>query len=216
MSKYINSNSIRANELALILQKNPDDSLAWDEMVGVMRGSIKWTVLKFFAPGMTKDDLEQECYVQLPLLVSTWDPDIANFVPFAKACLRRKMITVFRSTQAKKYHPLNSAMSLDYALDAGDAFGDEITMEAMLVDPKAISPSDAFERADDVNYLFELLMPILTKAEAAVAKAYLQGMGYGEILTTSKRIKDVKAVDNCLNRIKTKARKLAESLELFD
>ncbi len=144
-----------------------------------------------FLVGGDKEDLIQEGMIGLFKAIRDYNPENgAPFAAFAKLCVERQMYTAIEAAGRLKNAPLNGYISLseeaDHLMDGG-------IEEAVI------------EKAS-YQQLYEKVRTILSTMENEVLELYLDGKDYTEIAKILG--KSDKSVDNALQRIKGKIRKL--------
>ncbi|MCR4656040.1 MAG: sigma-70 family RNA polymerase sigma factor [Lachnospiraceae bacterium] len=154
------------------------------------------------------DDLLQEGMIGLMKAVKSFDPEKgASFFTFAALCIRRQMISAVEASNRDKNAALNSYISLyDVPPDMDDEEG------RRLIDSlKELSTRSVEEIIIDIDAARELNRKIhdsLSPFEARVYEMYTSGMSYTEIAEVIG--KEQKSVDNAIQRIKSKIRKVIE------
>ncbi len=152
------------------------------------------------------DDLLQEGMIGLMKAVKSFDPDRgASFFTFAALCIRRQMISAVEASNRDKNAALNSYVSLyDVSLEMDDEDG------RRLIDSlKELSTRSVEEIIVDIDAAKELNRKIhktLSPFEEQVYEMYISGMSYTEISEVLE--KDQKSIDNAIQRIKSKIRKV--------
>ena len=151
--------------------------------------------------GVELNDLIQEGMLGLTNALKTFDDTKKIlFYTYAKTCIERKIISSSISANRKKHKPLNDSLSFDQELTdsnihLGDLFGtDEINPENLVIDE------------EEFNELKNKLTNDLTDFESQVFDLKINGFSYVEIADILDR--DKKAIDNALQRIKLKIKKI--------
>lgn len=144
-----------------------------------------------FLVGGDREDLIQEGMIGLFKAIRDFDPEKgAYFSAFAKLCVERQLYTAIEAAGRLKNAPLNAYISLseetDHLMDRG-------IEEAVI------------ERASLLQ-LCEKLKDHLSPMEKEVLDLYLEGRDYTEIARLIG--KPDKSVDNTLQRIKSKIKKI--------
>ena len=172
---------------------------ALEEIVNRYLNLIRSRAGSYFIPGAEKDDIIQEGMIGLYKAIMEFDETkTAYFRSFAAACIRNNIITAVKTAARKKNSPLNSYISLTKSNydDDGEtlldiiALGEERDPETIVIDR---------ENADGIEYTIN---KALSKLELQVLLEYLSGGSYNEI--AQKLGRDVKAVDNAIQRVKKK------------
>lgn len=152
----------------------------------------------YFIAGADEDDIVQEGFIGLYNAVKDFDGEkLPYFSVFAGVCVSRKILTAVKAATRQKHIPLNSYISLDN----GNAEGD--SPMAAAITAKGVSDPEAIlidrENVDGIEYKIN---KALSKLELEVLIYYLRDMSYQEIAEVLG--KDVKAVDNAIQRIRKK------------
>jgi len=199
---------------------------AYDEIVYRMKTRIGYLVHKFYIPGHTTDDINQEALFALRYkAIPDYKKEVIGrngpypFDKFAVLCIRRHLSTLLKTCYQNKQKTLNTSLSLDQDRN-------ESTEEALfLVDIIPRTDGTILEELGDKeyhNFLFNKLYERLSKFEKQVFLLYAQRYSYEEIAilikkkakkdgtkNQKKKIKDiVKSVDNALSRMKQKAKEV--------
>lgn len=149
-----------------------------------------------FLIGGDTDDLIQEGMIGLYKAIRDYDPNKeASFRTFAVLCIARQQNTAIESSNRNKNRPLNSYVSLsDEEWETAFAKMKEDSPEKIVIDREATD--EAMRR------IREALSPM----ERRVLDLYLQDHDYQEIAKIMQ--KEPKAIDNALQRIRAKVRKV--------
>ena len=183
----------------LVRLSQAGDHSALEEIVHRYLNLIRSRAGSYFIPGAEKDDIIQEGMIGLYKAVMEFDETkTAYFRSFAAACIRNNIITAVKTAARKKNSPLNSYISLTKGNYDDDS---ETLLDIMALgferDPETIVIDR--EDADGIEYTIN---KALSKLELQVLLEYLSGGSYNEI--ARKLGRDVKAVDNAIQRIKKK------------
>ena len=115
-----------------------------------------------------------------------------SFRSFAAVCIKNRIISAIKSAASNKHHPLNDGIPLD-EIDV-DSFSEYFRRS---VEEIVIEKENRDRLADTVS-------DTLTIYEQNVLKLYLEGLSYAEI--SHGLNKDVKSIDNAVQRIRHKLR----------
>ena len=188
----------KTDNRTLVFAELPDEELVTRSRAGESTATeYLLEKYKYMARGKAKllhilggdsDDLMQEAMIGLFGAIRDYDADKgASFQTFANLCITRQLYKAVQASNRKKHRPLNQAISLD--------------------EPAAEKKEDGAE-----GKLLDTLMRGLSPEEELIAQEntvlelYLDGMDYTEIAKKLGR-KD-KSIDNALQRIRMKIRKL--------
>lgn len=154
--------------------------------------------------GADLNDLVQEGMLGLTNAITHFNEQNENtFYTFATTCIRRKMLSLVVATKRLKNKILNESISIDSVDDIGDAysldylFGDETS-----------NPENVLMNSEYESYLMDFAKEKLTSLESAVFELKMSGFGYREI--SELLDKDVKVIDNALQRMKLKLKEIIQ------
>lgn len=190
-------NDLTDEELVELYQSGRRDAL--DSIIMRYRGLVNARANLYFIPGAEKDDIIQEGLIGLYKAANEFKTDKGlYFKPYAAACVKNNIITAIKTAARKKNSPLNSYISLTKsAYDDGD----ESLLNNMALDEVQNPESIVIDR-ENVDGIEYTINRVLSKLELEVLLEYLSGKSYQEIAVSLN--KDVKAVDNAIQRIKKK------------
>ena len=161
---------------------------------------VRQVTAPYFLIGGDREDLLQEGMIGLYNAIYHFrDGRNVTFYVFAEFCIKRNVITAVRAANRKKHLPLNSYISLFTGEDGGqeDPSG---ALSDML--PFGPDPENLFIEEENRRLFYEKLEGVLSKMEFQVLRFFMEGQSYQDI--ASSLGKDVKSVDNALQRIKKK------------
>lgn len=153
----------------------------------------------FFLSGGDSEDLIQEGMLGLLSAIREFDPQKgASFKTYAEICIRNRIQSAIRSASRKKHAPLNDGVSLDEVLsDETQSLGTQYFQR---------SPEEQVLARETENEFITAYSQRLSRFESQILSLYLEGLSYQEMAAITKR--DVKAVDNAVQRIRKKLAKL--------
>lgn len=184
----------------LIEKYKSGDNEACDEIIVRYKQAVRSATRNLFLVGGDEDDILQEGTIGLFKAIRDFDPDKeASFSTFASLCIRRCIYKAIEASNCLKNVPLNEAVSIF------DENGNEDSdnLDQALWDVKR-DPQNLIVESEYLKHRKEELYSKLSKLEKQVFDLYMEGFDYREI---SLRLeKEEKAIDNCLQRIKAKAK----------
>ncbi len=193
------------NELVEMAQSGDKDAL--EKILLRYKPLVHKKSQPYYMAGGDDDDIVQEGLIGLNAAVMDFDKDkFPLFNVFAGVCIERRIISAVKKASRLKHTPLNSYISLsDSAFDeeAGVQLG-EIIDSGMGENPENI----LIER-ENVMGIEGIINNVLSEFEMQVLLCHLNGMSYKETAAAVKR--DIKAVDNAMQRIK---KKLEQELDI--
>lgn len=184
-------------EVVLLAQSG--DAQALEHIIIRYRNFVYSKAKKFFLIGSEQDDLIQEGMIGLYEAVKSFKNEKASFKSFAGICIRRQMISAVKTATRNKHKPLNSYISLDK--NVYDSDNDAVFINSIL-DNSPQNPESIIIDKENLNGIENRINNTLSKLELQVLMYYLDGYSYQQI--AEKIEKDVKAVDNAIQRIKKK------------
>ena len=159
-------------------------------------------LIKYCNGGIDLNDLIQEGLVGLNEAINTFREDKeTNFGTYAKLCIQRRMYSVVKSTRTYKNKILNESISLEDE--------DDTNIDRFLVD-NSNNPSDMLEENAYQEEILKKLNEQLTDLERQVFELKKNYFNYKEIADILE--KDPKVIDNTIQRIKTKLKKIMKEI----
>lgn len=151
--------------------------------------------------GLELNDLIQEGRLGLNLAINSFTDDKdTSFYTYAKTCVERKMISVIISARRQKHRVLNESLSLEGTTELDNTF----TFEKSLED-NSYNPENILLDIENQEELIKEIYSHLTNFEVQVAELKINGFEYREIAEILD--KDIKSIDNAIQRIRTKFKK---------
>lgn len=186
-------------DIIKLIRKN-NNGLASEYLVNKYKNLVKIKARSYFLMGSDHDDIIQEGMVGLFKAIRDFEPERkAPFIAFAELCITRQIYSAIKSASRNKHKPLNSYVSLNRPVFESDSYHTYIDFLPM---ETSSDPAEIFIQREDRNYIETRITKSLSSFEATVLSLYLQGRSYIEIATITK--KQIKSVDNALQRIKRK------------
>ncbi len=217
----------------LIMRSRGGDSAATDFVMEKYKGLVRRKAADLFLPDGDRDDLIQEGMLGLFKAVRDYDyGKEASFATFANLCVTRQLYTAVEAAGRKKHQPLNTALSYDAVLPMDGAGteseqgrrngsrsqrGSSGTLHSgsgngasflELLASEENDPELQYISQESSRQLEESIYSVLSPMERKVLDLYLSDLDYREI--AAQLDKDPKSMDNALQRIKTKVRKLLQ------
>lgn len=160
--------------------------------VGTWEGIVEALARRYFAPGLTREDICQEARLGVWEGINGWDPDggrsLKNFIWLTA---ERSVITAVKTATRGKHGPLNEAQSMDAVLGATES----VTLHDLMGGPS--TETEALGRAE-LTELRERIETELTPAEGRALLGPGLGFAYEECGASGK------TVDNARQRAKLK------------
>ncbi len=155
--------------------------------------------------GLDTNDLMQEGMLALNKAINSYqeNKDVL-FYTYAKKCIERKIISTVICANRQKHKVLNESISFEIDLD------NNTNLEAFLGDSKN-NPEKIIVSNESSKEFLDDIKKSLTDIEVQVLQLKLDGFDYKEIAQIVG--KDVKAVDNTIQRIRNKIKKIMKNKE---
>ena len=199
MQRYEN---ISDEELISRLRDGEEDII--DYIIEKYKGLVKQKAKSMYLLGADHDDLLQEGMIGLYKAVRDYDfGRDASFFTFAELCITRQLYTAVQASQRKKHSFLNGYVSLY------EKQGEQDENQTELLQVLSSDTKDPEELTIDRETLEQFELAIeqeMSTFEKQVMELLLIGMSYTEIARVLG--KTDKAIDNAIQRIKTKVRKI--------
>lgn len=182
----------------LICRLRAGESAIEDYLLEKYKPFVKSKSRALFLVGGDKEDLIQEGMIGLFKAIRDYDPENgAPFAAFARLCVERQIYTAIEAAGRLKNAPLNGYISLSEESEHLLGYGME---EAVI------------ERAN-YQQMYSKVQEHLSSMEKEVLELFLEGKDYR---TIAKMLgKKAKSIDNTLQRIKAKIRKINLQKHLF-
>ncbi len=197
-SKTPNFATLSDEDVIAIIREGNTDAL--DFLITKYRSFVRLKGRSYFLIGGDREDIIQEGMIGLYKAIRDFKPDrLSSFKGFAELCITRQIITAIKTATRQKHIPLNSSISLDRPVYTEDS---DRTLLEMLSGPTLDDPEDLMIHKEDFHHMESEMSKVLSELEKEVLSLYLDGQTYQEISTELNR--QVKSVDNALQRIKRK------------
>jgi len=150
--------------------------------------------------GLDISDLTQEGMLGLNSAINHYKENKeVLFYTYAKTCIERRIISSVIAANRQKHKVLNDSISFEIDLD------NNINLEAFFGDTE-YNPENIVISKESNDELLSKIENVLTNVELQVLQLKLDGFEYKEIASVID--KDVKAVDNAVQRIRQKIKKI--------
>lgn len=151
--------------------------------------------------GVDLNDLIQEGMLGLNEAINSFREDKeANFGTYARLCIQRRIVSLVKSTKTQKNMILNESFSIE---------DEDINLFDRFLSDNSLNPSSMVEDYDYEQHIFSKLSEQLTDLEKQVFELKKDGFEYKEISEILE--KEPKAIDNAIQRIKTKLKNIIQN-----
>lgn len=189
-------NYTEQSDEALVLLNRRGDGQAFDELYARYITIIRSLARTYFLVGGDEEDLCQEGLIGLFSAVSAYDGDkqgSSSFKTFSYKCIKSRILNAISLSHAEKHRALNDSVPMQEVVE---------TDENRFVS----SPEDGVIGEETLNELIFEIKENLSRFETEVFNLYVEGEKYTEI--AEKLNKSPKSVDNAIQRIKEKTKRL--------
>lgn len=184
----------KVSDEELIARLREGENSISDYLMEKYKGMVRKKARAMFLIGGDTDDLIQEGMIGLFKAVQDFKPQReASFQTFARLCVDRQIYNAIQSSRRQKHQPLNSYVSL--STEEAREHEEELLTE---------NPESIVIDKENTRVLKERIRRQLSDMENQVLDYYLEGEGYVKIAEILG--KSPKAIDNALQRIRTKIR----------
>ena len=196
--RVLDFTALSDEDIIAIIQDGNAEAL--DFLITKYRSFVRLKGRSYFLIGGDREDIIQEGMIGLYKAIRDFRADrLSSFKGFAELCITRQIITAIKTATRQKHIPLNSSVSLDRPVFSEDS---DRTLLDMLSGPFPDDPEDLIIHKEDFGQMEEEMNKVLSVLEQQVLTLYLDGQSYQEISAELNR--QVKSVDNALQRIKRK------------
>ena len=190
----------------LISEFREGNSDIMDYLMVKYKSMVRKKARAMYLIGGENEDLIQEGMIGLIKAVRDYSPSQgASFASFAELCVSRQMYTAIEASKRKKPMPLNSYISLYEAREGADE-EKKIPLIDTIEPAVENNPETLYFGKEFTEVFVEELKENLSALENHVLYLHLLGTDYRTIAELLG--KSPKAIDNALQRIRSKAEKL--------
>jgi len=196
----------KMDELQIIQAAQSGDGEAMTYLLEKYKSMVRALSRPLFLMDGDKDDLLQEGMIGLFKAIRTYNANRGTaFETFANLCISRQLYSAIKMSNRQKNIPLNSYISLDTS-EGNEEGGDSFFELNRALTVWQQNPEEIVIGEESARSMKRRLYSRLSKMEMQVLSLFLKGLTYQEI--AEKLGKTPKAVDNALQRIKSKLLKL--------
>lgn len=172
-----------------------NDSVALETLMERYKKAVRSIARQYFLAG-GGEDLIQEGTVGLFRAITTFD-GVSAFKNYAFKCIRSGIISTVRKSTGNKNKALNYYVPICIGED------DDRTQ---FIKDKVVDPEEEYINSEAAKEFMERVKKALSGYEYDILTLYLDGYSYSDI--ADKKKKNVKSVDNAVQRIRKKIAKV--------
>ena len=196
--------SMTDEDIALLAQQGDAD--ASEYLLNKYKNFVRSKARSYFLVGADHEDIVQEGMIGLFKAIRDYREDrLSSFRAFAELCITRQIITAIKTATRQKHIPLNSYVSLNKPIYDEES---DRTLLDVITEGYLANPEDVLINREDMSLIEVRIAQSLSPLERQVLAKYLQGKSYQEISRDMKR--QIKSIDNALQRVKRKLAKIME------
>ena len=204
---YESIDNSQQDEYDIVLKASKGDKIALEYIIKKYKNFVKAKAKSYFLIGADKEDIIQEGMIGLYKAVRDFDASKTNsFKGFADICITRQIITAIKTATRQKHIPLNSYISLNKPVYDEES---ERTLLDIIATSIVTDPEELIISKEELKHIESKMNELLSYLELQVVEYYLNGKSYQYIADKLKR--DVKSIDNALQRVKRKLEKHLEN-----
>lgn len=204
---YESIDNSQQDEYDIVLKASKGDKIALEYIIKKYKNFVKAKAKSYFLIGADKEDVIQEGMIGLYKAVRDFDASKTNsFKGFADICITRQIITAIKTATRQKHIPLNSYISLNKPVYDEES---ERTLLDIIATSIVTDPEELIISKEELKHIESKMNELLSDLELQVVEYYLNGKSYQYIADKLKR--DVKSIDNALQRVKRKLEKHLEN-----
>jgi len=189
------NDNIKSDE-HLVAEARDGNTAALDLLMNRFKPLAKSKAKDYYLTGGDLEDLIQEGMIGLYKAVLDFDREkCIKFAPFATLCVVRQIQTAIKAASRQKHMPLNTSVSLH------NEETPEISLDK-IPDHRVINPEDLLLGLEAYQNIDDFIHENLSRLELDVLMLHIDGKTHSEIAQSIG--KNLKTVDNALQRIKRK------------
>ena len=204
---YESIDNSQQDEYNIVLKASKGDKIALEYIIQKYKNFVKSKAKSYFLIGADKEDIIQEGMIGLYKAIRDFDASKTNsFKGFADICITRQIITAIKTATRQKHIPLNSYISLNKPVYDEES---ERTLLDIIATSIVTDPEELIISKEELKHIETKMNELLSDLELKVVEYYLNGKSYQYIADKLQR--DVKSIDNALQRVKRKLEKHLEN-----
>ena len=188
-----NYTSVSDEQLAILAKT---DEIALETLIERYKKAVIATSRQYFLAVGDRDDLIQEGTIGLFKAITTFD-GVSSFKAYAFLCIKSGIISTIRKSTSGKNKALNYYVPI-YVDDDGD--------KNSFIKGEISDPEEEYINSEIAKEFMARVKAALSVYECEILRLYLYGYSYEEI--AKQLSKDVKSVDNAVQRIRKKIAKV--------
>ncbi len=190
----------KSSDIELVKLAQTGNETAMNELIEKFWYIPVSIVRSYYLVGGETDDLLQEGRLGVLNAINSFNESKGEFKTYVYSCVKNRIISCIKTFNAIKHKPLKDYVSLSGGNDDGDK-------TLIIQDPK-LGPEDIFIVNESEKELNLALKNSLSETEFKILGLYIEGLSYADI--SQKVNKNLKSVDNAIQRTKKKIRQILQ------
>lgn len=178
----------------LVVKAQQNDATAIEELLKRYKYVVSAVAHSYFLTSGDKEDLLQEGMCAVFKAITTYNGK-ANLKSYVYTCVKNRIITIIKNSNANKNKPLYNYISLSNSIDA------DIDKSGIIVD-SGYGPEETYINEEAAYEFSQKIKRALSEYEYSILSCFLKGYSQKDI--SEKLMKNEKSIDNALQRIKKK------------
>lgn len=188
-------------DMNILLKKaQAGDSEAVNKILKEYTKLLDFNAQKYYLLGGEQEDLVQEGVLGLLKAIKYYDETKSSFSSFANLCIRREMITAIKRANSQKNMILNEAVKNNKKIEKLEY--EEESYELDNYESLEATPEEALLLKEKIEEFKKFSVNNFSKFEKEVLNYLIRGYSYREIAQILT--KDLKSIDNTIQRIRKK------------
>lgn len=182
------------------------DERAEEYLLTKYKDFVRSKARAYFLVGGDSDDLIQEGMIGLYNAIGHYEEDKdSSFMTYAAICINNKMLSAVTADNRLKNSPLHDYVSLDSTVK--NSSGEAAPLSEVISSDGSDNPESIVIGREQDDYIKSTLLGQLSDMEKKILACYIEGLSYQKIAESIG--KSEKSVDNAIQRIRNKIKKLA-------
>ncbi len=189
------------NELTYLLKDNNEfaQDILYEKYKFIINSVLSKYKRVFYALNIDSEEVRQEANLAFSYAIYNYDENkTASLNTFITLCVERKVRSIIKRYETVKNRVLSDTISLNNT-------SDELVLEDIIGD-ETYEPLKTIENIDTLKYLNNSVKNLLSNNELEVYNLMIKGLNYQEIANFLNRTP--KQIDNCIQRIRLKIKKI--------